>query len=201
MNALRALVGLVATLMMITGCSVGGSSVASPKREEATEPSRAAKAALRDPQSPASTVARFWRYVAAGALPAALPLYDERITLAVGPATFGGTFDAQQETAATTKLNIVEVESIGRGALVFAELIPTAGAKSQTSFFLRRQQGRWRIVYDTFSARALTAFVQQQEQRRIDPYAKRASPRALRAADGAAARFRAAALSSKAGSR
>lgn len=107
---------------------------------------------------------------------------------------FGGMLAAQQDTAGTTSLSIVDVEEIPGGMLVFAELIPPAGQKTQASFFLRRHEGRWHIVCDTFSATALPAFVQQQEQRRIDPYAKQPSARALRLADAMAALFREVAL-------
>jgi hypothetical protein len=121
-------------------------------------------------------------------------LYDQRVVTGTGTATFGGTLASQQATASTMAMNVVDVEPIRNGMLIFAELIPPAGPKTQTSFFLKREDGRWRIVYDTFTANALAVFVQQQEQRRIDPNAKRASTQALRAADGIAATFRAVAL-------
>jgi hypothetical protein len=174
---------------------------------EATEPppppnpspqSNDAKAALRDSGSAASIALAFWRYVGKGALPAAHGLYDEEVAATVGE-DLAGALAQQQATAAASFLRIYDVESAGGGMVVLAETLPENGPKMQWSFFLKRTEARWRIVYDTFTAAALSYYVQQEVQRRIDPNAKSPSPGALNAADRALAEFRKAALGAAGG--
>ena len=58
----------------------------------------------------------------------------------------------------------MDVENTNRGEAVFAEAIPEVGPKSKETFFLMRRGGRWQIIYDSFSAVAFGAFVQDQVQ-------------------------------------
>jgi hypothetical protein len=183
----------LAALALLAGCG-GDKSVEPAQPAKPSEPSAAAKEALEDPESAASTVVTYWRYLENGALPAALALYDPRVTQSVGVATWGGMLAGQQQQAAELELNVLDIEEIAGGTLVLAELVPDVGAKSPASFFLRQTRGRWLIVYDTFSAGGLVSFAQQYEQRQVEPYAEELSGRALTAGDRVAAAYRTAAL-------
>ena len=146
-----------------------------------------------------SIVTSFWRYLEAGAFPAALDLYQQDVIETIGDSDLGGAWALQQSNASATQLHVVDLDAISRGTLVLAEGIPATGPKSKMSFLLRREDGedgRWQIVYDTFTASALRYYVQLRTQRRVDPSAKQPSPEALAAADRAVARFREAALES-----
>ena len=81
----------------------------------------------------------------------------------------------------------MDVENTNRGEAVFAEAIPEVGPKSKETFFLMRRGGRWQIIYDSFSAVAFGAFVQDQVQRRVAPGATQPAAVAVRAGAEAAA--------------
>ena len=136
----------------------------------------------------------FWRYVGDGALHGSLAQYDRDIVRELGNTDLSGAWALQQPTAAATSLHVVEIQSVAGGTSVSTEGIPPSGPKARWSFFLQREGGEWKIVYDTFTAAALGNYVQTQVQRRIDPVAEEPSPEALAAADRAVARFRAVAL-------
>jgi hypothetical protein len=181
--------------LTLAGCAGDGDSVAPVKREQPLPQSARAKTALKDPHSAASTLSEFWRYLAAGALPAVFTFYNEDVIRALGPAMFGGTMASEQGTALTTRLNIYDVKRIAGGTLVLVETIPEAAPKSRHSFFLEAERrGGWHITYDTLTAAALMAYAQQQEQQRIDPSAKVPSRRAIEAGEKALMLFRRVAL-------
>jgi hypothetical protein len=198
-------VPLVGCLSLLCVVSVGcGSSLESATESQAAPPtqpspqSAEAKAALRDSDSAASTVVAFWRYVGAGALPAAHELYDDRVAAVVGEGLAGG-LAIQQAAAAAMELRVYDVESVAQGVLVLAEAFPEDAPRSEWSFFLKPNGRHWRIIYDTFTASGLASYAQQQVQRRIDPEARTFSAEALDAGDRAKARFRKAALTSAGG--
>ena len=93
----------LALVCFVVGCAGDGGSVAPVKREKPSKQSQSARTALRDPGSAASTVMRFWRYVGAGAMPAAFLLYSEDVTRALGPGEFGGMMVTQQRNVAALR--------------------------------------------------------------------------------------------------
>lgn len=186
---------------VVAGCAGDNSSVAPAKPEKPSKQSPAARKALRDPSSAASTAVRFWRYVGAGAMPAAFLLYSDDVTRTVGPGRFGGMMVTQQRNIAALELQITDIETTNRGMVVFAEAIPSVGPKTEVTFFLMRLGGRWRIVYDSYSAVTFGAFVQDQVQGRVAPGATQPAAQAVRAGTDAAALFRGIALASLVNSR
>jgi hypothetical protein len=143
-------------------------------------------------------VTAFWSYLAEGTLPAARDQYDVDVVEAVGDADLGGAWALQQFLTSSNRLHIVDVKPAAGGTSVVAEGIPSSGPKLRWSFFLRPEDGQWKIVYDTFTASALGYFVETEVQRGIDPSPTEPSPEALAAADRAVARYRAAALGAQA---
>jgi hypothetical protein len=200
---LRFIMLLVSLSVVATTSACGGSqegateAAPSPSAPPAPPSPQSAEAreALRQPNSAASTVVAYWRYVGTGALPAAYELYDDRIASVFDDELAGG-LALHQATVAATDFRVYEIEETTRGTVVLAESFPDKGPKSQWSFFLRRSGQRWQIIYDTFTANALGYYVQREVQQRIDPDAQKPSREALDAAEGAVARFRKAALGS-----
>lgn len=196
---ITALCGPIAAVTLI-GC--GGSGVPPATTPKAASPTAAARRQLADSQSPAAAVARFWGSVQRGALPLSLSLYDPKVVSAVGLGTFAGMLNQQRVPALATQLKVLRIEHVAGGQLVTAEAVPTAGPKISHSFFLKRpeteRRGPWRIVYDTLSAAAIGAYVQDQTQRSIDP-AVTPGRKALSAGDAATAAYREAALGSPKG--
>ncbi len=197
--SVRILFLLCVVLVLAAGCGRMSDRSVEPQPPPAPPPaklqpqSEAAKASLRRPTSAAATVIDFWRYVGTGALLPAQALYDEEVAAAVGE-YFGAALAAQHPTASGLELHVYDVERTSQGTIVYAEALAGDGNKGQWSFFLRREAGRWRLVYDSFTAGAINFYVQQQVQRRIDPKAKTPSPEALDRAERVVTRFREAAL-------
>lgn len=181
-------------LALLAGACGGGSGGVSSEPPTPARPSAEVSAALRDPGSSPSAVRTFWRFLSIGALPGALEQYDERVVREVGIGTFAGMLANQQATLASTRLNPLTIENIAGGKLIVVESLPKVGAKTRYSFFLRKRQGEWRIVYDTLSANGLQSFVQQSVQRGIDPSAERPAARSTKAGDDAVQIYRAVAL-------
>lgn len=144
----------------LVGCGGMGGSHASVVRPPRPAPQSAeVRRQLGDPASPASVVNRFWTYVQQGAVPAVLDVYDPRSVAGAGLDNFAGTLAGQQQATAGLKLNVVEVQPVARDRIVLTEALPRLGATSKFTFFLRREEGKWRIAYDSFLAVALPASV------------------------------------------
>lgn len=184
-----------AITLPLGGC--GDSGVTAATTAKTATPAASVRRQLSDRRSPASTVARFWASIQEGALPLSLALYEPKVVAAVGLASFAGMLNEQRGTSAEARLNVLRVEDVADSRLVSAEAVPKVGPKTRHSFFLRRvprrRPARWRIVYDTLSAGAIQAYVQNQTQRAIDPSAPPAR-KAVVAGDQAAATYRAASL-------
>lgn len=178
-----------------TGCADGDSGVEPVAKPRAAQPSVAARRALADPGSAATVVARYWRSVQREALPLTLSLYARKVVEAVGLANFAGMLAAQRAAVRDVRLNILAIETFGEGRLVMAEALPKTGAKVEHTFFLRRQDDRWRVLYDTLTAAAIGQYVQDQTQRSISAAATRPSTRAVNAGDRALQAYRQSALS------
>jgi hypothetical protein len=195
---LRVTVVCVAALALpLGGCAADSGVDPATSAPAPGKPTPAASQQLANPDSAASTVMKFWESVQRGALPLTLSLYEPRVVAAVGVPTFAGMLAQQRPVAEAARLNVLRVEGVSRGELITAETIPKAGPKVQHSFFLRprgRRSVRWRILYDTISAAAIPAYVQDQTQRSINPTAATPSRSALAAADRVGEAYRRAAL-------
>lgn len=160
----------------------------------AAQPSPQARRALARRDSAAAAAVAYWRSVQRGALPISLSLYATQVVDVVGLANFAGTLAAQRPLIRHSRLNVVHVEYVSNGSLITAEALPTTGPKTEHSFFLRKQEDRWRVLYDTFTATAVQQFVTDQTQRSLNVKAPPSTP-AVRAGDRALTAYRHSALS------
>lgn len=177
------------------GCGDEGAGVEPAAEPRPARPSLAARRAMADPGSAATAVVRYWRSIQREALPLSLSLYAPSVIEAVGLDDFAGMLSAQRATVSNMRLNVIGYDSVGDGRLVTAEALPPIGPKVVHSFYVRRQDDRWRVVYDTLAGAAIGPYVQTQTQRGINPNARQLSTRAIRAGDIAAAVYRRASLS------
>lgn len=188
-------VALLCALGFVAGCGGGDAGVEPVAKPKAATPSPEARRAVADPSSAANVVARYWRSVQREELPLTLSLYSGPVVDAVGLLNFAGMLAAQRAATANARLNVLAIKTVAGGTLVTAEALPKTGAKVEHSFFLRRQENGWRLLYDTLAAAGIRPYVQDQTQRGINPSAPAPSARAVRAGDQALDRYRKAALS------
>lgn len=203
MNAARSTISAAAFfcgLGMATGCGGGDSGVEPVTKPTASRPSAEVRRAVADPGSAAAVVVQYWQSIQREALPLSLSLYAPRVVNAVGLSNFAGMLAAQRATVRDVRLNIIGIQTAAGGRLITAEALPETGAKVHHSFFLRKQQNRWRVLYDTVAAAAIRPYVQDQIQRAIDSNAGQPSTRAVRAGDRALEAYRQSSLSLARGS-
>lgn len=197
MNVARSMSLVVASscaLAFGVGCGAGDSGVEPVAKAKPAQPSREARQAVADPKSAASAVLRFWESIQRGALPVSLTLYTSQVVNEIGLANFAGMVAAQRPLIKDSRLSVTAIENVARDRLVSAEALPTVGAKTEHSFFLRNQGSGWRVLYDTLTAAGIQQYAQDQVQRGIDPSAP-ATVRAIRAGDIALNTYRQSSLS------
>jgi hypothetical protein len=197
-SVLRSALSAVAFLCALgfaTGCGAGDSGVEPASSPTATQASLEARRAVADPASSASVAVRYWQSIQQGALPSSLSIYSANVIDAVGVTNFAGTLAAQRPLINDSRLHVIAIDDAFGGNVIRAEALPKVGTKTEHSFFVRRQQNRWRLLYDTLTAAAIQQYVQNQVQRGIDINADEPSSRAIRAGDSALRAYRRSSLS------
>lgn len=182
-------------LGFVIGCGGGDAGVEPVAKPKAATPSPEARRAVANPSSAANVVVRYWRSIQREALPVSLSLYTGPVVDAVGLSNFAGMLAAQRSATVNVRLNVLSIQTVAGGTLVTAEALPKTGAKVEHSFFLRRQENGWRLLYDTLAAAGIRQYVQDQTQRGINPNAPAPSGRAVRAGDQALNTYRQSSLS------
>lgn len=202
MNAVRTLVaGAVLVSIALSGC--GGeddgagesASAQEPISVLPTEPTAAAREAVRDRDSAARAVLELWSDLKAGAVPVAVLAYHPDVTESVGASPLAATLAALQGTVAPYEPRIIDVEPTRVGSLVLMRAIAKNGPAVEHAYVLRREGRRWRVTYDTLVGRNIEALV-AREQAALEGDVERPSQRARRAGADAAREFRDAGLGS-----
>jgi hypothetical protein len=188
-------VACLCALGLATGCGAGDSGVEPAVSSTAAQASPEARRAVADPASSASVVVHYWESIQRGALPSSLSIYSPSVIDAVGVTDFAGTLAAQRPLVNDSRLNVIAIDDAFGGNVIRAEELPKVGPKTEHSFFVRRQQNRWRLLYDTLTAAGIQQYVQNQVQRGIDINAGEPSGRAIRAGDDALRAYRRSSLS------
>lgn len=181
-----------AAVFAIVGCgneARDSAATAESDRPPSAKQLSASRAATRN-RSAGAVVMALIEDVRDGAGPAVLPLYDPRIPARVGAGNVLGALEVMTDMTQGMRPIVVRRRSGRAGELVVLRLLRADGIDSRYSFLLRRQDGRWAIVYDSFLAEALQSYV--VSSRSPDP--AKPSPAAGRAAVRAVSALRLAAL-------
>ena len=128
-----------------------------------------------------------WFFGQWGSVPHIVALYDPSVRRAVGDRLISGAYATQREVMLASRPRIAYVRKTGLGTLVGLDVYRRGASPLRDSFLFRRQDGRWRILYDTLVERAFKTYEQFTDT--VGPAEK--PPRsAVRAAKTAADRFR-----------
>lgn len=149
---------------------------------------------LSNPESPASTVRRLWRYMQRGALLPAILFYHPEVRNTIGDRDFGAVIAAQQLALAGVRPHVTQAEEIDVGWLITVEGVPQTGEATRYTYLLQRDPQGWVVLYDTLMAEAITGVITSRIQAGIDPNAATAAPRAVETGNRVADAFREAAL-------
>lgn len=141
-----------------------------------------ASRALVTERSPASVVMTFIQDLRDGAGPALLPVYDSRIPDRVGKGDVLGALQVMTGLVAGTEPVVTRQRKTRAGQLVVVRLLRTVGSDTRYSFLLRRDEQRWKIVYDSLMVQGLQSYVSSRVARGSttpSPAAARAAARAV----------------------
>jgi len=139
--------------------------------------------------SPGAAVLELWEYLRAGAVPSAAALYDEGVRNATGTDEFAGGLAALQPDLVSRAPKVVKDERVGALRLLTVRGVAKGEPAQEYSYTLRRQGGRWFIVFDTLLSRAISSYVTARTEQ---TGGKNSGRTAAGAGAGAAERFRSA---------
>jgi hypothetical protein len=139
-------------------------------------------------------VLELWRDLATADLHSAARFFDDRVRQAVRTRDFSRALADQRRDVEDAEPVVVGEEATPVGTLVTLEAYESDSPPTRYSYLLRRNDGRWLIVFDTLTQSALRGRVQNRTQSRLDPKPGRPSARAASAGASAAERYRAAVL-------
>lgn len=202
MNVVRSLVAAaVLVAIAVSGCGGGddgageSASAQEPVSVLPTDPTAAARQAVRDRDSAATAVLELWSDLKTGAVPVAVLAYHPDVTDSVGASPLAAALAALQGTVAPYEARIIDLEATRVGSLVLVRAVAKNAPAIEHAYLLRREGGRWRVAYDTLVGRNIEALV-AREQAALEGNVERPSRRARRAGAEAAQQFREAGLGS-----
>jgi hypothetical protein len=131
------------------------------------------------------TVLRLRALTAAQAYPAVIDLYHPDLQAALGRLNLLDTLSFLGPSFANVRVKLVEKQRTGTGILITLHGYSGGGNAVTTSYLLRRDEGRWKVFYDSAIREVLSTVVQNRVQQSLAPKAATPSPRAV--AEGLAA--------------
>lgn len=131
-----------------------------------------------DDGSPERAVLTLWYWAQWGSIPNVVDAYAPSVRDAIGARRIAGSFTQQRESMKLLRPEIKDVSRTEKGALVTTLIRPRGAAPVPDSWLLRRREGRWQVVHDTFLERSVASFVQSVVQESVDPEAREPSRRA-----------------------
>ncbi len=179
---------LVLAALVIGGCGGRDNDDADPLATKQASPASTTAEQPEDlgrpleSSGPQATVREMSRLLRFGAVPGAADLYSKRLAAAVGRTVLVAALRQAAPAYAQAKLRVRGVRKTPTGTILLVQRVAPEGAPANASFIVRRSEGKWRIVYDSFLSDAVFAVVRARRQRQIDPAAKQESPEAVASA-------------------
>jgi hypothetical protein len=183
-------------LLSLVGSGCGGGSAKQQSASELPVPLTLADVNKQRSDSPARTVFHLWFWAQWGGPVNVLDAYAPSVTRRVGALKIADAYARLRPTVLAARPRVVAQERNRDGSVTVAVLAVLAGParKLNESFTLRKQGGRWLVVYDTLLADGLSTDAQLV----VDGSGSRSpSPAGLKAGDLAAKRYRHAAAAGR----
>jgi uncharacterized protein YceK len=182
----HALAVLAISVVAFSGCS--GTSTRSTPQDKALVSE--AQIDRGDPASPQGITLRMWRAVQIGDIPSAVVLYHQSVRRAIGVQNIAGTLAQLRAPVALLQPKVLSVATTELGKEVTLRAMSGGSSVGIQSFLLLRDQGEWRIAYDTLFGDALPTFVQGDVQNRLGSNSSAAVRKAQVAGARMAVRYR-----------
>jgi hypothetical protein len=197
---LRALCAVLIGASLLGGCSGDSGGSDGIVRTGATEPKTTPDGRLETNPTPLTLndVSRleagsakqalmellFWAQW--GNLPSVIDAYDLRVSGELGAPSMTAAYADLRPQLIASKIRVLHRKQRGDTAFFGVEFLSKQEPPQRESFLLRRRAGKWRILNDTLLERGL----KNSAQSRIAAGSATPSPRAVRAGDRAAERYR-----------
>jgi hypothetical protein len=140
--------------------------------------------------SPQEAFLLLWFYAQWGNAPGLVSLYDDPVRRELGDELIAGTYAANRPYIVLTMPRITSVDGRGDRFLVTVDLLARDDPVRHDSFLFVRRGRALRVAYDTFLISTVGGYAQQLVQERINPNARRPSPRAVAAGTETPRRYR-----------
>jgi uncharacterized protein YceK len=183
---LRAVAVVAMSVIVVSGCS-GTSTRSTPQDQALVTPVQIER---NHPASPQGITLQLWRAVQIGDIPSAVVLYHAKVRRAIGDRNIAGALAQQRATVAVLGPKVLAVTPTGLGVEVILRATSEGSSVGIQSFLLRRDDGGWRVAYDTLLGDALPGFVQADVQNRLTPGSRAALREAQVAGARVAVRYR-----------
>jgi hypothetical protein len=161
----------------------------------ATQATRTAPLSADDPDggarpgSPEAAIQRALFWARWGNWPSLVAAYHPRVREAIEPSGIANTYSAQRESLRQIRVRPVASRETANGLFV-AVAMRGPDSVSYESYLLGREDGQWRILYDTYFDGAYGAFVQNQADLSSNNAGDAPSDEAVKAGQDAAAFYR-----------
>jgi hypothetical protein len=195
----RCCLGMLVAAAIAAGCG-GGSTEPTSTTTKTTEEDAGRPLNASGPQA---TVKELSDLLQSNAVPTAVLLYDRRIPAAIGRSRLVAALRQVQGSYTQLKLTVRGVRNTSGGTVVLARRTAPKAKVGELpldgSYVLVKRGSEWRIAYDSFLSNVLIGIGRDEAQRRINPNAKKPSPRAVQSGLALQRRFDAVAASAGAG--